>query len=300
MKTLKLKEWQFVLMMSVCVLVWALAFPFIKIGLEEFSFVNLTIMRFFIVCIVFSLLILIFPKKFSKLNKKDIIQIFLLGFFGVIVYHLCLNYGEQLVSPGAASLIIATIPIYIIIFAKIFLKEKIGVIKLVGVIIALFGVLIISIWGKEETIIEIQFIFAAFAIFIAAIMGAIYTIAGKKFLDKYSPLSLTAYAMIFGSIGLIPLISKSLFIEVTNLSFNGWFAIIFLGSFSTVIGYAIWYIALQMKNASEISVYLYVIPIVATIVSYFWFKENITILFILGALLVILGLVLVNKRSTKN
>jgi len=286
MKTLKLKEWQFVLMMSVCVLVWALAFPFIKIGLEEFSFVNLTIMRFFIVCIVFSLLILIFPKKFSKLNKKDIIQIFLLGFFGVIVYHLCLNYGEQLVSPGAASLIIATIPIYIIIFAKIFLKEKIGVIKLVGVIIALFGVLIISIWGKEVTIIEIQFIFAAFAIFIAAIMGAIYTIAGKKFLDKYSPLSLTAYAMIFGSIGLIPLISKSLFIEVTNLSFNGWFAI--------------WYIALQMKNASEISVYLYVIPIVATIVSYFWFKENITILFILGALLVILGLVLVNKRSTKN
>ena len=107
------------------IIFWALAFPFIKIGLTELSSVNLTIMRLFIVCIVFLLFRFLKPQKFSKLYKKDIIPIFLLGFLGIIVYHLGLNYGEVYISASAASLIIATIPIFIVILAAIVLKEKI-------------------------------------------------------------------------------------------------------------------------------------------------------------------------------
>jgi drug/metabolite transporter (DMT)-like permease len=149
-------DFKFILMMLIAVIVWAFAFPFIKIGLDELSFINLTIMRFFIVCCVFLIILLFQPKKFSKLQKKDIIPIFILGFFGVIVYHLGLNYGEQYVSPGVASLIIATIPIQILILAAIFLKEKVTRTKLLGIILALSGVLIISIWGTKDTTFEIR------------------------------------------------------------------------------------------------------------------------------------------------
>ena len=107
----RLAEWKFFLLMLLMIVVWALAFPFIKISLEELSFINLTIMRFFVVCVAFSVILLAKSKAFSKLHKKDIVPIFLLGFIGVMVYHFGLNYGEQLVSPGAASLIIATIPV---------------------------------------------------------------------------------------------------------------------------------------------------------------------------------------------
>ena len=65
----------FLLIIGTTIVFWAFAFPFIKIGLEELSPVNLTIMRLFIVCIVFLFLILIMPKKFSKLHKKDIFPI---------------------------------------------------------------------------------------------------------------------------------------------------------------------------------------------------------------------------------
>jgi drug/metabolite transporter (DMT)-like permease len=278
------------------IVVWALAFPFIKIGLEELSFINLTIMRFFVVCVAFGFLLLIKPRLFSKLQRRDIIPIFILGFVGVIVYHLGLNYGEQLVSPGAASLIIATIPVYILILAVIFLKEKIGLIKILGIIIALIGVVVISIWGKEGAILEIGYIYAALAVFIAALSGAFYTIAGKKLLSRYNALSLTVYAMLLGSIGLIPLIRISLFKEVASMSLQVWGAILFLGIFSTVIGYFLWYNALELRTASEISVYLYAIPVVATIASYFLFGDQITLMFIFGGILVILGLILVNKR----
>ena len=295
----KFSDWKFVLMMIVAVIVWALAFPFIKIGLEELSFINLTIMRFFVVCCVLLIILLLKLNRFSKLEKKDIIPIFLIGFFGVMVYHFGLNYGEQFISPGAASLIIATIPIQIVILAIIFLKEKIGLKKAVGTLIALSGVLVISIWGKDDASLKIDYIFGAIAVLIAAIMGALYTIAGKKLLERYSGFSLTVYVMLLGSLGLIPFINYSLFEEVSKMSIDGWIAVLFLGIFSTVVGYGIWYVALKIKTASEISIYLYAVPVLSTIVSFFWFEDVITPIFVLGGILVITGLVIVNLKKNK-
>ncbi|UCH72542.1 MAG: DMT family transporter [Thermoplasmatales archaeon] len=295
-----LSNWQFFLLMIFMVFVWAFAFPFIKIGLNELSFINLTIMRFFVVCVIMLIILLLQPKKFSKLYKKDIIPIFVLGFFGVITYHLGLNYGEQYISPGAASLIIATIPVLIVILAFVFLKEKISSKKLLGIIIALFGVLVISIWGKQDASIEINYIFGALGVFIAAVMGAFYTIAGKKLLDRYSALSLTIYAMLLGSLGLIPFINNSLLKEVAAMTSSAWFAVIFLGLFSTIIGYVIWYAALKIKTASEISIYLYAIPVISTIISYFLFGDKITLSFVIGGVFVIAGLAIVNIQKRQN
>ena len=104
--------------------------------------------------------------------------------------------------------------------------------------------------------------------------------------------------MLLGSLGLLPFtINGSLISQVSNLSIKGWFAIIFLGVFSTVIGYVIWYVALEKKTSSEISVYLYLIPVLSTIISYFLLNEEITTMFILGGFLVITGLIIVNLKT---
>lgn len=295
----KLSNVQFFLMMMLAIVFWALAFPFIQIGLDRLSFINLTIMRFFVVCVTFLILIVLKRNWFSKIYKKDIPSIFLLGFFGVMVYHFGLNYGEQYITAGAASLIIATSPVYIVILAAVFLKEKITFFKFLGILLALFGVIIISILGKQGEKIQIQTAFAAIAVLIAAIVSAFYTITGKKLLSRYNGLSLTAYAILFGSIILIPLsiFNSSLINEVSNMQSVTWFAVIFLGVFSTVIGYGIWYMALEIKTASEISVYLYAIPVLSTIASYILFKDAITIFFILGGIFVIIGIVLVNMKQ---
>ena len=301
---------RFILMMLVMVIVWALAFPFIKIGLEDLSYINLTIMRFFIVCLVLLVIFLLKSKWFDKLHKKDILPLFLLGFFGVMVYHIGLNYGEQLISPGAASLIIATIPVYIVILSVIFLKEKLNLIGLIGIFLSLIGVLIISIRGTESATIEITYLSAAFAVFIAAIMGALYTIAGKKMLERYNGFSLTIYAIVLGSIGLIPFVILSslgslefagqpLIEEVSSMRSETWIAIIFLGACSTVIGYIIWYVALQIKTATEISVYLYLVPVFSTLISFFIFDDKITVYYIFGGILVIIGLYIVNQNNKK-
>ena len=128
-------------------------------------------------------------------------------------------------------------------------------------------------------------------------MAAGYTIAGKKLLKRYSPLSLTFYAFIFGSIGLLPFIGSSLLIEVANMSYVGWASVIFLSIFPTIIGYVFWYVALEVKEASKLGIYLYFIPVLSTIFSYFLLDEKITLFFVLGGALVLIGLIIVNKQN---
>jgi len=290
----------FYLILLLPIIFWAFAFPFIKIGLEELSPVNLTILRLFITCGVFLIFLLIFPKKFTPIQKKDIIPLFLLGFFGLVVYHLGLNYGEMYITPSVASLIIATIPVFTVIFATLLLKEKITKKIAIGVPLSLSGVVIISLTGASGNPFEVSYLSAALAVLISAFVGAGYTIAGKKLLQRYSALSLTVYAFLFGCLGLLPFLSSSLITEATSLSWTGWGAVLFLALLPTVVGYILWYVALEIKTASEISVFLYFIPVLSTIISYFLFNEQITWLFILGGILVIGGLIIVNMQKTSS
>lgn len=294
-------EKYFFLVIGIPIVFWAFAFPLIKIGLEELSPINLTIMRLFVVCFVFLVLLILQPKKLSKLQKKDIPSLFLLGFLGVVVYHLALNYGELYVSAGAASLIIATIPLFVVILAVLFISEKITLNVMLGIVMSLGGVVIISTFGNKDISLEIQYLSGAIAVLVAALVGAGYTVAGKKLLQRYSPLSLTVYAFLIGSLGLIPFISPSLFEEVMQMSAVGWGAVLFLAFFPTVVSYTLWYVALEIKQASEISVYLYFMPVLSTIIAYFLLGEKITLLFVLGGALVIVGLYIVNlsKRPIK-
>lgn len=279
------------------IIFWAFAFPFIKIGLEELNPINLTIMRLFIVCAIFLLIILLIPKKFSPIHKKDILPLFLLGFLGVVIYHLALNYGELYVSPSVASLIIATIPVFTVIFATIFLKEKITKKIMIGISLALSGVVIITLTGTSTNPYEITYTSAAIAVLISALVGAGYTIAGKKLLKRYSALSLTVYAFLFGCLGLLPFLSPSLITEAAALTWRGGSAVLFLAVFPTVVGYVLWYVVLEVKTASEISISLYFIPVLSTIISYFLFQETITWFFLFGGAFVILGLIIVNTRN---
>jgi drug/metabolite transporter (DMT)-like permease len=285
--------------MMLTVVLWAFAFPLIKFSLIELSPINLTITRFCIVCFIYLGILFAQPKRFTPLKKQDIPLIFLMGFTGLVLYHLGLNYGEQFISASVASLIIATIPVFVVILAALFLKERITHPIAVGVIISLLGVIVISTMGTKGASLEIQYLSGAAAILLASIVGAIYTIAGKKMLQRYSPLSLTVYAFLLGSIGLIPFIRTSLFEELSNLSFQGATAVLFLGIGPTVIAYLLWFVALQITNASKLSVYLYFIPVLSTIISFFMFQEQITLMFFMGGTLVLLGLYIVNTKRRR-
>ena len=293
-------ERYFFLIVGLSIIFWALAFPLIKFSLNYLAPENLAITRLFIASLIFLFIFLFNKKDFSPLQKKDVPLLFILGFVGVSIYHLSLNYGEQFVSAGAASLIITTIPIFVVIFATIFLSERISKQALLGIIISFIGVVIISLYGNPNITIEIIYLSAAAAVLLSSIVGAMYTIMGKKLINRYTPLSLTAYAFLIGNTGLILFIRPQLFQELASLPIEGWIAVIFLACFPTVIAYTFWYAALEVKPASELTIYLYITPIISPLVSCLFFGESITMWYVIGGFLVLFGLYVVNRKKRNN
>jgi drug/metabolite transporter (DMT)-like permease len=285
-----------ILLVSLPLIGWSLAFPLIKIALDELSWVNLTILRFLIACTGLLFLLVAQRHRFPLPGLRELPALFLLGFFGIIVYHLGLNYGEQYVSPGAASLLVATIPVFVVMLAVVFLDEGVTGRKLLGIALSMAGVVVLSLWGTGTATIEIDYVSGAIAVLIAAVMGAVYTVAGKKMLGRYSPLSLTVYAILLGSLGLLPAVNSSLFRQLGHLSLQAAAAVLFLGLFSTIVSYVLWYMALQRQSASSLSVYLYVIPVVATLLSWMLFDDGITPMYLLGGVMVIGGVAIVNRQ----
>mgnify|MGYP000253558447 CR=1 FL=1 len=280
----------------ISVLFWSLAFIAIKICLQHFDALNLTIARLFLGCSLFLLLLLVSKQK--KLpTKHEIPHFMLLGLFGLIAYHLGLNYGEQFINANTASLIIATSPLFIAIAAHFRLDEHLSLANIIGIIIALIGVIVISIYGQPNSSIQIDYLLGAFAVLIASISGAIYTIYGKKLMKKYDPTQLTCYSFLFGSIFLLPLLSQQSLIQFSTIPQDILPALIFLGIFPTFISYLLWYKALQSLKASTMGPVIYLIPLLSTTFSYFFLGEHVTPLFLIGGVLIIGGIILVNKKT---
>lgn len=125
MNDMKNSKWNFRILFAHCITIvlWGSAFPGIRVGLEAYTPEHLTLLRLLIAS--FALFILAIISKMRLPELKDIPVIFILGGLGFTVYHIALNYGEQSVSAGPASLIVSvTTPIFTAILACIFFREK--------------------------------------------------------------------------------------------------------------------------------------------------------------------------------
>jgi len=272
------------IVLAFTILFWGLAFTAIKYSIYFLNPIELAAMRFLFADIFFALNILILK---SKIDFKDLPQFFILGLIGVPTYHDCLNFGETYISSGVASLIISTAPIFVLLLSWLFLHESITKGKIFGVFIAFFGIVILS---EPES----GNITGILIVFVSAISAALYTVFGKKLLEKYDSITLTNYAIILGSIPLLFVITPST-LEILISDINLIFSVLFLSIFSTYLGYQGWYYFLKKEGASKASVFLLTIPPVSLIAGTVLLGEVITLKTILGSLAVIFGVAITLK-----
>jgi len=207
------------------IIFWGLAFTAIKYSVLFISPLSVAALRFGIADLLFAVNIL-FRRR---IEWRDIPKVFLLGLFGVTIYHIFLNMGEIYVSSGVASIIIALAPIFVLILSWAFLKEEITPTKVMGTLIAFVGVAIISEPSSAN-------LYGIALVLISTIAAAIYTTFGKSLMSKYDSVTLTSNAMILGSVPLYPflLISFSELLSAEDIALLA--SVAFLGIFSTYLG----------------------------------------------------------------
>lgn len=278
------------LALGVALLLWASAFAGIRAGLRAYPPAALAILRFLVASLV--LAIYAGVAHFRRPQVRDLPGLALTGAIGITFYNLALNYGETRVTAGAASLLIASVPIWTALFARFLLHEKLSVLGWWGVFISFAGVALIASGEGEGVRLSPQ----ALVILAAAITSSVYMILQKHYLGRYSALEFTAYSIWFGTLLMLPFGSGFL-ASLRAAPVSATLAVIYLGIFPGALAYVAWAYVLSHGAAGRTTTLLYLIPVIAIGIAWIWLGEVPKFVSLIGGVIALAGVVLVSTKG---
>jgi len=248
------------------------------------------LLRSFFAALIFGIWLLFKIKYIRKIRLKDVFYLLLLGALNIPANQFLFLQSIKLTSPSNVALAYSLSPIFVMIIANLFLKERINRSIVIGIAIAFIGVVVIMLnTGLGFTAGSLLGDFLAL---IASISWAVYTVVGKKYSGKYGPIITTAFSMIFGFLLYLPIFfSLDIPVTLSAIDANSWLRILYLSVFASVIAYAIWYYALSKKEASKVSIFNNIQPIITAVLAAVFLDIAITPLYILGGILIIGGVI---------
>ena len=272
---------------------WSSAFIGIRVGLNGYSPGSLALFRYLVASVV---LIPVFfsLKKRQKMQGTDFFHFLLLGASGFAIYNIALNYGEISVPAGIASFIVGLIPVFTMFLAILILNEKVTSKAWIGVGISFIGMLLIAA-GEHA---GIQFDIGVIYSLISAIAGSVYAVMQKPLFKRYHPIEIVTYSIWLGT-AMMAFYLPALSAEMHTAPISSTMACIYMGIFPSVISYALWSYALSRAPASRAATFLYAMPVITTIMGYFYLKEIPATLSLLGGMVALIGAIIVNRRSKK-
>jgi len=268
-------------------------FVAMKFLLAHISPVNLVLFRFFIGSILLFLLLFFFGDV--KIPLRDFFYLCLLGIIGITIYQFFFTYALKYTSVTNVSIIINTAPLYGGILSSLFGFEKFKRKRILCIIMGFFGVFIII--TKGTFLLEPGDATGNILAVVSSFLWALYTILSKPLLDRHSPLKVTTYSMITGSVLLIPFVPFYLDLhELMRLSFSGWAILSFTVVFSIVIAFFLWYRGVKKIGPSRTIIYQYSIPVFAAFFAYLLIHERLYFSQLVGAAIVFFSLWLARRN----
>jgi drug/metabolite transporter (DMT)-like permease len=255
---------------------------------------EILIIRASIAGFIYCIWILIKWKSLPKFRGKDILIIITLGALNIPVNQYLFFTGIKLSTAPNAALAYALSPAFVLIIALMSKQEKASLLRTIGIIVATIGTAIILF--EHGIDFSSEYFIGNILVLTASFSWAVYTILGKDFSRRFGAINATALSMISGLILYTPIyIFQSNSITIRHITYTEFAEKLYLGVFTSVIAYSIWYYALSKTDASKVSVFNNIQPILTTILSVIFLSQHITALMITGGLLIIAGVFITQK-----
>jgi len=278
------------------VVVWGISFIATKIVLDDISPVAVVWLRFSIGVVILGI-ISATRKQFSLPDKKEWGYFALLGFLGITFHQWLQSNALQTSEAGTTAWIVSTTPVFMALLGWLVLKERLNWIKILGIFLAFVGVLLVVSDGNFASISIGTFGAPGdVLILVSAINWAVFSVLSRRGLKSHPASLMMFHVMVFGWIFTSVLFFAGTgVVEFSDLTFNGWMGMLFLGIFCSGLAYIAWYDALQVLSSAQTGVFLYIEPLVAVVVAFFVLGEAITVASLAGGGVILFGVWLVNR-----
>ena len=259
-----------------------------------FSSIQVACLRLTTAGILFALILLIKDRKGFKIAVRDIPLFLALGLVSILFFTCCYFTAIRLMTMSTAAILLYTSPIWVMILAVIFLKEKFTLQKAIALVLAFAGCILVSGFGGKVTVVGIL-------VGLGSGLGyGLYSIFGTFALKKYSPYTVTCYTFLIAGLGSVFVANPvDLFNKISAVENKpALFGFVLLTSVVTaVIPFLLYTLGLNMTTAGKAAVLATVEPAAATLFGFFVMKETVGPIAIVGILLVFAAIAVLSLRK---
>jgi drug/metabolite transporter (DMT)-like permease len=274
--------------------IWGGMYVVSKLVLAIISPIELIWLRYLVALFTLGL-VGVATRQSWKIQTKDIPVVISIGIIGYFISIWAQFVGTKFSSAQMGAVITSATPAFMVIFARILLKEKITSRKVLSVCLATIGVLLIVGIGDVGKSSQIGGVILG----IAALTWALMSVLIKKVPSDYSQLVITTYAIFIATVVMTPFAIAQIKLDELHLLMQpiAWGGILYLGIVSTAGAFFFWNKGLQMVDATRGGLYFFFQPLVGTLLGWFFLGEQVGVAFWIGTLLILGGVLLVIKEE---
>ncbi len=279
--------------------IFGLSFIFSKIALTYTEPSMMLVLRFGIAFLVMSAIALI-RKDCLSLRGKPILPLLALGLCNPLIYFICESYGIKYTNASFSGIMIALIPMVSTVFSVIFLKEELKKSKVKWILLALLGVIIITVTQSTGGSIQLK---GVLFMVVAVISASAFTILSASLADRFTSFERTYIMMVVGMVAffVMALIQLrrafgSVFLSaVHNGSVMG--AIVFLSVICSIAGFFCNNVAVAELSVQRATAFTNLSPVISVVAGVLVLGENFNMVYLVGILMILLAIYWVNRVS---
>jgi len=243
-------------------------------------------------------LVLWFDKRKFFVARKDRIPFLVLTLVEPVGFFIFETFGIRYTSPSMVSIIIATIPVFSMIFAFGILNEKANPIAVSGVVVSLLGVYLVVSVQKRSALAPFPLLGNLLTLG-AAVSAGLYNVLCRKLAQTYSPWTITYYQAVVASLVFLPLaLFEGGMLQDGNINITVVYSILYLSLGGTFAYYLLNY-NLRHLTTYKVAIFANLVPVVTISASWIIYGVFLNLQQLAGAVVVILGIYMTYYRQRK-
>jgi drug/metabolite transporter (DMT)-like permease len=268
---------------------WGLSIPVTKLGLATMPPLTLTALRF---AVAVPLLFLFLVGR-QRLPLRAFPRVAALGILGIGVGQVTQTLGVAGTSASAGTIISATIPVFIVIFAALRLKQAVSGRQTLGLLAAFIGIALVASGNGGEAAVGSKTTLAGVGLLLlSALTIAFYYVWSIELTNSYGTATVAAWSSFTGFVVLLPWAGWEMWRVPFHLTAQAIGAGAYLGVVVTAAGLFLWLHLLRIVPARSAAGVQYLQPVVGVTASAAMFGDKLGLLFVAGVILVLAGLAL--------